>query len=301
MSLSGEINKISGDLRRAIETISMNGMTGMDGSPLGTRKIVGYVSEIHTEGELAGTVDVQEYGYSDEPHNEAGLHKGVLLSAIQDNPDGVLIVPMLYSEVVTVENPLDGHEYVLMYSHASRIQLNTTSIKGRNDGAVRISVTEKEDFIDGEEGLEDDYDELRPTGNIAETVYDCTSITDHLGSADDENGLRQEKTATGKTITVGDTSVTIDGSNVSIKTGGEVSFTVGGTTISHKDGSVTIKTDDARIEAANCEVKGSTVTITGGTLKTKGVSSTDLNGPFNAIKVCPFSGAPHCGSSVSGT
>lgn len=58
---------------------------------------------------------------------------------------------------------------------------------------------------------------------------------------------------------------------------------------------------------SNINVSGSTkltcpdVTITGGKLTMKGKSNTDLSGPFNAIPTCPFSGAPHCGSIVSGT
>lgn len=60
---------------------------------------------------------------------------------------------------------------------------------------------------------------------------------------------------------------------------------------------------------SNINVSGSTkltcpdVTITGGggKLTMKGKSNTDLSGPFNAIPTCPFSGALHCGSIVSGT
>lgn len=48
-------------------------------------------------------------------------------------------------------------------------------------------------------------------------------------------------------------------------------------------------------------VSGNNVTITGGNLKVKGTSNTDMSGPFNCIPTCPFSGAPHSGSSVSGT
>lgn len=105
----------------------------------------------------------------------------------------------------------------------------------------------------------------------------------------------RKKTVEHKIITVGDTTITIDGENVIIETSGKVSFKVGGTTITEEDGSVNIKTDKAKIETSSCEIKGSdvkvdgtSVTITGGTLKTKGVAATDLNGPFNAIKVCPL-------------
>lgn len=60
---------------------------------------------------------------------------------------------------------------------------------------------------------------------------------------------------------------------------------------------------------SNINVSGSTklncpdVTITGGKLTVKGISTADpINGgPFNAIPTCPFSGAPHCGSIVNNT
>lgn len=303
MSLTGEIHKISGDVRRAVNKMAKQGMTGLDGAVRGTKKIFGYVCAIHEDGELAGTVDVQEFNYEPDEYSTMGTghHKGVLLSAIQDNKDGIFIVPMLYSEVVIVQNSTDGYEYVLMYSHARRIQIAARSIKDEDDGEVEIGVTEVEKFVETDDGLDKDYNELEPTRNKTITTYKSTSITDHIVSPDDEEGFKQEKTVEHKIITVGDTKITIDGENVSIETSGKVSFIVGGTSITEEDGKVNIKTDTAKIETNDCEIKGNTVTITGGTLKTKGTSSTDLNGPFNSIKVCPFSGAPHCGSSVSGT
>lgn len=310
MSLKGEINKYSGDVRRSIGQMARQGMTGPDGAVRGTKKILGYVCAIHEEGELAGTIDVQEFNYEPDeyPIMGTGHHEGVLLSAIQDNSQGVLIVPVLYSEVVITQNPTDGREYVLMYSHAKRIQFLAQSIEGEDDGEIEIGVTETEKPVETDDGLDKDYYELELTKNKANTKYTSTSITDQISSPDDEEGFKQEKTVEHKIITVGDTKIIIDGENVIIETSGKVSFTIGGTSITEEDGSVNIKTDKAKIETSSCEIKGSdvkvdgaSVTITGGTLKTKGVSATDLNGPFNAIKVCPFSGAPHCGSSVSGT
>jgi len=290
--------------------MARQGMTGPDGAVRGTKKIIGYVCAIHEEGDLAGTIDVQEFNYEPDeyPIMGTGHHEGVLLSAIQDNSNGVLIVPMLYSEVVIVQNPTDGQEYVIMYSHAKRIQMLAHSLEGEDDGVIEIGVTETEKLVETDDGLDKDYYELEPTKNKTNTKYTCTTITDQIISPDDEEGFKEEKTVEHKIITVGDTKITIDGENVMIETSGKVSFQVGGTTITEEDGSVNIKTDKAKIETSSCEIKGSdvkvdgtSVTITGGTLKTKGVSATDLNGPFNAIKVCPFSGAPHCGSSVSGT
>lgn len=303
MSLTGDIHKISGDVHRAVSKMAKQGITGMDGAVRGTKKILGYVCAIHEEGELAGTIDVQEFNYEPDeyPTMGTGHHRGVLLSAIQDNTDGIFIIPMLYSEVVIVQNPTDGCEYVLMYSHARRIQLTTRSIKDEDNGGIEIGVTEVEKFVETDDGLDKDYYELETTKNKTSTCYKATSIVDHIISPDDEEGFKQEKTVEHKIITVGNTKITIDGENVNIETSGKISFTVGGTNFTEEDGKVSIKTNTAKIEADNCEIKGNSVTITGGTLKTKGTSNTDLGGPFNAIKVCPFSGAPHCGSSVSGT
>lgn len=325
MSLQGQVNKISGDFRRAVESMAMARLTGPDGAVRGTRKIVGYVCNIHEDGDLKGTIDVQEYNFeAGEYKNYEGArhHEGVLLSAIQDNTDGVFIVPMLYSEVVIVQNPLDGLEYVLMYSHAKRIQMQARSTEGEEGSEISIGVTEVEQFNESDDGIENDFNELEPTKNKTITKYTATSITDQVTSPDDEVGLTQEKTAASKTIKVGNTTITIDGENVTIETSGQVSFKIGGTEITNSDGEITVKTDTINVESSDCTVKtdtckveasdcaiksdtckvdGSDVTITGGNLTVKGTSNTDLMGPFNAIKACPFSGAPHCGSKVSGT
>ncbi len=303
MSLTGQINKVSGDFRRAVNHLAKQGVVELDGSPRGTKKIIGYVCAIHENGELAGTVDVQEFNYEPDEYSIPGIghHQGVFLSAIQDNQKGYLIVPMLYSEVVIVQNPTDGHEYVLMYSHAQKIKLLTNSLKGDDDGLVEIGVTEVENFIETDDGLDKDYDELEPTKNQTNTQYTATTIIDQITSPDDSEGLKQEKTVKHKVITVGKTKITIDGENVNIETSGKVSFKVGNSTITEEDGKVNIETQNCVVKGNDIKVNGKTVTITGGTLKTQGASNTDLNGPFNAIKVCPFSGAPHCGSQVSGT
>lgn len=280
MSITGNAHKYSGDIKSAINAIAKNGITDPNGAIRGTQKIIGYVCAIHEDGELAGTIDVQEYNFEPDEYINKGTrhHKGVLLSAIQENEDGVWIVPMMFSDVMIVQNPTDGHEYVIMYSHAKKIQW-----KAHED--IEIGVTEVEDFVETDDGLDKDYNELEPTGNKTSTHYNSTSIIDKVTSKDDKQGFTEEKTATQKTITVGDTKIVIDGQNVTIETSGKVS----------------IKSNDVKIESSNVGIESSNVEITGGTLKTKGQSSTDLQGPFNAIKVCPFSGAPHCGSTVSGT
>lgn len=297
MTTRGRANEIRRAYRDFIQRTALRGQLDSEGNLLGTRKITGYVAKIHEDDddELKGTIDVQEFNYDakdDEDFEGAGLHEGVRLCATQTNEGGVLIVPLLFSEVVITQNPSDQEEYVIGWSHAKAIQLDSHE-------TIHFGVTEYEDFVETEDGLEKDYNELEETGKKTSTDYTAESIVDEITV--DGEGLFQEKTADKKTITVGDTKITIDGSQVTIETSGNVTFKVGSSTIEEKDGSISVKADTANIEGNSIKVKGSNVEVTGGNLKVRGASSADLNGPFNSIKVCPFSGAPHCGSQVSGT
>ena len=187
-----------------------------------------------------------------------------------------------------------------MYSHVSIFKLQVHD-------EITNTVTEYKDFVETDEGLEKDYDELEETGNKSTITQTSKGFEESIVNEGGDE-LKTSKTAQQKDITVGDTKIHIDGSQVTIETSGNVTFKVGGSTIEEKDGTIdittdtaNIKTSTANIEGDNVTVKGSQVKITGGNLETAGASNTDLSGPFNAIKVCPFSGAPHCGSKVSGT
>ena len=311
MNLTQE--KISADvieLQRRLVAASRKGQIDKQGAFNGTSKIAGYVCKIHGDDdpdeELRGTVDVQEYAYRAEDYNgdAAGFHEGVLISAVQGN-QGYKIVPCMFSEVIIMQDPSTLQWYVTMYSHATIIDL-----KAHDE--VNIEVTEYEPFEESDDGLSKDYDELEETGNKSSVNHTATSI--NTAVTINGEGLLQEVTAEHKTIEVGDTKIVIDGQNVTIETSGQVQFKVGDTTITEEDGKVSVKSDDVNVECSTCKIKADTtdvdggtvnvkgdVTIKGGSLKTQGTSNTDLNGPYNAIKVCPFSGAPHCGSSVSGT
>ena len=48
-------------------------------------------------------------------------------------------------------------------------------------------------------------------------------------------------------------------------------------------------------------LKAQQMELTGGVLKCKGTTTPSGQGPFCAILVCPFTGAPQCGTDVSGT
>jgi hypothetical protein len=75
--------------------------------------------------------------------------------------------------------------------------------------------------------------------------------------------------------------------NINIKTDGKLGLTIEGSAEIECKGSATIKAPNVK--------------ITGGKLETKGTAGTDMSGPFNCIPTCPFTGAPHSGSIVSGT
>ena len=304
MSLKGRLLGKGSDFKRAINASARKGLLDQRGAAYGTSKILGYVCAIHDmddeDDELKGTVDVQEYNCEDED-TEIGFHGGVLLTAIQNNKSGCFIIPQLFSDVVISQDPSTLEEYVIMYSHVSIVENNVHE-------KISNTVTEYEDFVEYDDmGVEKDYDELEETGNKSTVTQTAKGFTESIVDPDG-NELKTERTSQKKTITVGDTKIFIDGENVTIETSGNVKFTVGSSEIDVKDGTIDVKTDTANVKAStiNAEgdsitVKGSQVEITGGNLSTKGASSTDLNGPFNAIKVCPFSGAPHCGSKVSGT
>lgn len=98
-------------------------------------------------------------------------------------------------------------------------------------------------------------------------------------------------------------------SNIVIK--GENNIEISGNSIIKISGDSSIKTSgNSKVEISgnsDINVSGNTtltspkVKITGGTLEVSGQASNDLQGPFNCIPVCPFSGAPHRGKLVSGT
>ncbi len=66
-----------------------------------------------------------------------------------------------------------------------------------------------------------------------------------------------------------------------------------------------IKTEaDGNIEVASKKemtLKAQKTMLTGGQLECNGTAAPSGSGPFCAIQVCPFSGAPQCGTQVSGT
>ena len=163
------IRKIA--LGRSIERVDMSpGGTGGVGT---ARMIHGYVAKIHDDpadaefAEYGGTIDVGEY--PDETASTSHIiHKGVLLAGTKDNAGGFLIIPTLFSDVTIVSDAATRFMYVLNFSHADVIQLNSHT-------EVTVGVTETEE-LDAESNDSPDYDELEPTGNETKTTYTATTI-----------------------------------------------------------------------------------------------------------------------------
>ena len=156
--ISEAIRKIA--LGRSIERIDM-APSGMSG--IGTARMIhGYVAKIHNdEGDeefetYGGTIDVGEFP-DETASSEPIIHKGVLLSGTKENNGGFLIIPTLFSDVTIVSDAATNYMYVLNFSHADIIYINSHN-------EVKIGVTETEE-LDSESNDSPDYDELEKTGN----------------------------------------------------------------------------------------------------------------------------------------
>lgn len=267
MSLTGQINNIQGDFAKAVRNAAMKGSIDSRGGIYGTRKIVGYVCNVHgldDENEaLRGTVDVQEYEYEqgEDKYEGAGHHQGVFCSAIQNNKSGLYFMPMMYSDVVIVQDPVTMEEYVLMCSHVDAIQLQSHQF-------VKIGVVETEEFkeSDGDDDTASEFDELPETENAAYTNYDKEKIV-HIVKTKDGN-VTITQTATEISVKTKDTTISVNA-----------------------EGKVTMSAKDVTID-------GSKVEITGNSFIRKGTANVDGQGGFCGIPVCPFTGAVHTGSTI---
>ena len=165
-------------IRDAIRKIAWHGIINQDGVLKDTGKVTGYVAKIHTDGELAGTVDVQEYyslSMEETEDKKIGYHEGVYLSALQDNSKGLLIIPKLYSEVTISIDPETKTEYVSMFSHVDVIQLDSHE-------TITVGVTEREEFDESDENSPDIQD-LEETGVFSKTTYLKDSTIKRLHSS----------------------------------------------------------------------------------------------------------------------
>lgn len=172
-------------IRESIERIAHHKLMDSKNTIKGTRKITGYVAKINTDGELAGTIDVQEYlndvgtALPNDDGVRLGYHQGVYLSSLQDNSNGFLIVPKLYSDVVIFSDPASRREYVVMVSHVDVIRLDSHD-------TITVGVREREAYDEGDENGKT-VEELDDTGVFSQTSYTKNSVVTEVQDEDDAN------------------------------------------------------------------------------------------------------------------
>lgn len=232
-------------IREAIRRIALKGIVNRStGSVRGTGRVSGYVAKIHNDesDELFGTIDVQEYvqlAVDESDEMQMGYHEGVLLSAIQDNSKGYVIVPKLYSEVLVSRDPDTGTEYVSMYSHVDLIQLDAHE-------TISIGVKEREEWEDSEDSP--DIDELEETGVFSNTTYVKDSITSEVHKERDSHISKTELTGEKLTVNVDDEQTTVEMDKQQIHMKREnAEITVTSDKIEEKVGSTTITTENGKV------------------------------------------------------
>ena len=186
MSLRGQIGREAKGLFDVIQDVSLKGKKTHRGDIVGTSKTMGYVSLVHDGNdpneEFRWTVDVAEYNYNPDFPDEGLYHEGVKITAIQNNVNGIMIVPTLFSDVVITLDPSTNDEYVIMFSQVDLIQL-------RSHKEVKLGVVETEDVVEGDDTP--DYDELEETGNAATTNYSATIKEDEVKTSDSYSKVKQ--------------------------------------------------------------------------------------------------------------
>lgn len=242
-------------IREAIQKIALRGLVDPSTNTVhNTGRTTGYVCKIHSDedDELFGTVDVQEYvnmAFQSTDEMKVGYHEGVLLSALQNNSKGMVIIPKLYSEVTIVADPVTNTEYVSMFSHVDVIQLDSHD-------TITVGVREREEFDESDEESPD-IDELEETGVYTRTTYQKNSIVSEVQDKDGKNKSRQIMDGSQIQSVVGDneSSATVGHDKVNLK---------------HDKSEVTVDSGEATIKSGGSKVK-----VTDGTVYLGSDSGTD--------------------------
>ena len=196
-------------IRESIRSIALKGVVNRQtGAVRGTSKVTGYVAKIHDDesDELFGTIDVQEYAdwsVAESDDAKIGYHEGVLLTAIQKDNQGYIIIPKLYSDVLVSRDPETNNEYVTMFSHVDLIQLDSHE-------RIMVGVREREEYKPDDENAPDIH-ELELTGiqttteytkDVAKTVAITDENAEHVATQvignDPDDGLEIKHDVSGK-------------------------------------------------------------------------------------------------------
>lgn len=227
-------------LADAIRKIALQGVVNpANGAVFGTNRTSGYVAKVNDNN----TVDVQEYLDVEENSNgvKEGYHESVWLSALESNPNGYLIVPKLYSEVVIAKDPVTLTEYVVMYSHVDVIQLESSE-------TVTVGVVEREELnLDDENSP--DVDGLEATGLSGKTTYSKdevkTEVSDEEGEKSSSIDIKSDSVE--MSVSDGDESkMHVDKSEINLERGNSK------TTL--KDGENTMENGNEKVKVTDSVV-----------------------------------------------
>ena len=226
-------------LREAIRRIALGGVADPDsGAVYGARRITGYVAKVNDNM----TVDVQEYlDEADFNGEKIGYHEGVFLSSIESNPNGYVIVPKLYSEVVIVKDPVTKTEYVSMYSHVDVIQLESSD-------KVSIGVVERDD-LDLDSDSSPDVDELEATGLSGKTTYAKDEVKTEVADTENDKASSVDVKSDSVDISVSDSDESTAHFDKS-----KIEFERGGSKTTMEDDNTTIKNGSREIKVTNTVV-----------------------------------------------
>lgn len=249
-------------IREAIRAIALKGVVNSQtGAVRGTSKVTGYVAKIHSDesDELFGTIDVQEYAdwsIAESDDAKIGYHEGVLLTAIQKDNQGYIIIPKLYSDVLVSKDPETNNEYVTMFSHVDLIQLDSHE-------KIMVGVREREEYKPDDEDAPDIH-ELELTGiqttteytkDLAKTIAVTDENAEHVATQvignDPDDGLEIKHDVSGKstsTMTEDDIVLEHDKANVTLDDS-QAKMEMGKSAVIAEDGTVYVGsksgTDDA--------------------------------------------------------
>lgn len=266
--MSGKTNKHLTDhssnemIREAIRAIALKGVVNRQtGAVRGTSKVTGYVAKIHDDesDELFGTIDVQEYAdwaVAESDDAKIGYHEGVLLTAIQKDNQGYIIIPKLYSDVLVSRDPETNNEYVTMFSHVDLIQLDSHE-------RIMVGVREREEYKPDDENAPDIH-ELELTGiqttteytkDVAKTVAVTDENAEHVATQvignDPDDGLEIKHDVSGKstsTMTEDEIVLEHDKAKATLD-GSQAKMEMGKSSVVVNDGTVYVGSDSGTDDA----------------------------------------------------
>lgn len=261
MSLKGQINKINGDFFSAVRNASLKGNIDSEGGMYGTRKVVGYVCKVHSFD------DESEALRGTVDVQEFGYEPGEDKYEGAGHHEGVKCSAIQPNKNGVYLMPSMYSDVVIVQDPISMDEYilmysHVDIIQMQSHTKVRVGVVETEKFEESEDDDDSpDVDDLAETGNTAFAEYSKDGVV-HVVKTKDGN------------ITISHSAEKVE--------------------VSAKNSTITISAD------GNVTLSAKQVEIKGGSLISKGKANLDGNGGFCGIPVCPFTGAIHTGSTITG-